>query len=71
MYLNAGEVIQFKENVGNNGIWDLKQKEEWNMSSLYYFDGVLVDKDAPGNIMYGYLGKAYGIPDEIINMAEL
>ena len=62
-------LMEFKENVGNNGIWDLKQKEEWNKSSLYYFDGVLVDKDAPGNIMYGYLGKAYGIPDDILYMA--
>lgn len=62
-------LMEFKKNVGNDGIWDLKQKEEWNNSSLYYFDGVLVDKDAPGNIMYGYLGKAYGIPDDILYAA--
>ena len=62
-------LMEFKEKVGNKGEWDLKQKEEWNASSLYYFNGELVDKDAPGNIMYGYMGKAYGIPDNVLYLA--
>lgn len=62
-------LTEFKENVENGGPWDLKQKDEWKNSSLYYFDGELVDKDAPGNIMYGYMGKAYGIPDDILYLA--
>ena len=60
---------EFKENVQNGGIWDLKQYEEWQQSSLYYFNGELVDKDAPGNIMYGYMGKIYGIPDGVLYLA--
>jgi len=63
------KLIEFKNNVGNNQIWDLKQKVEWQNSSLYYFDGELVDSDAPGNIMYGYMGKAYGIPDSVLYYA--
>lgn len=60
---------EFKEKVQNQGVWDLKQQEKWQQSSLYYFNGELVDSDAPGNIMYGYMGKAYGIPDAILYMA--
>ena len=52
------KLSEFKNNVQNKGIWDLKQKDDWQQSSLYYFDGELVDSDAPGNIMYGYMGKA-------------
>ena len=61
-------LFEFKQTVQNKGKWDLKQKEEWNKSSLYYFDGKIVDIDAPGNIMYGYLGKAYGFSDKMLYM---
>lgn len=44
----------------------MKQQDEWSQSSLYIFNGEIVDKDAPGNIMYGYMGKAYGIPDMVL-----
>ena len=64
-----GNLSEFKNKVGNNQIWDLKQKDEWQNSSLYYFNGELVDSDAPGNIMYGYMGKAYGIPDDVLYYA--
>ena len=59
----------FKEKVQNGGDWDLKQQERWQNSSLYYFNGELVDADAPGNIMYGYMGKAYGFPDDVLYYA--
>ncbi len=59
---------EFKNKVENCGEYDLKQYDEWNDSSLYYFNGKLVDCDAPGNIMYGYLGRAYGIPKWILKM---
>ena len=62
-------LMEFKRNVQNNGIWDLKQLERWNNSSLYCFNGNIVDADAPGNIMYGYMGKAYGIPDKVLYYA--
>lgn len=60
------KLMEFKANVENKGIWDLKQLPEWQQSSLYYFNGELVDNDAPGNIMYGYIGKAYGIPNDVL-----
>ena len=60
---------EFKNSVQNDGVWDLKQQEKWQNSSLYYFNGEIVDADAPGNIMYGYLGKAYGMPDNVLYYA--
>lgn len=57
---------EFRHNMENKGPWDLKQLPEWNNSSLYIFNGELVDRDAPGNIMYGYMGRTYGIPDTIL-----
>lgn len=36
---------------------------------MYVLNGELVDKDAPGNIMYGYMGKAYNIPEYILYLA--
>ncbi|MEG2823061.1 MAG: polymorphic toxin type 44 domain-containing protein [Lachnospiraceae bacterium] len=64
-----GRLPEFKENVQNRGPWDLKQNPAWSSSSAYIFNRELVDKDAPGNIMYGYMGKAYGIPDSILYLA--
>ena len=62
-----GYLEEFYNSVKNGAKWDLKQKSKWQQSSLYYFDGELVDSDAPGNIMYGYMGKAYGIPDSVLH----
>ena len=62
-------LMNFKQKVQNKGDWDLKQLDEWQQSSLYMFNGEIVDKDAPGNIMYGYMGKAYGIPDIVLYAA--
>lgn len=36
---------------------------------MYVLNGELVDKDAPGNIMYRYMGKAYNIPEYILYLA--
>ncbi len=65
----VANLMEFKENVQNGGPWDLKQLDEWNNSSLYIFDGEIVDRDAPGNIMYGYMGHTYGIPDSVLYYA--
>lgn len=61
-------LLEFYYNVKNDGPWDLKQHSEWQQSSLYYFNGELVDADAPGNIMFGYMGCAYGIPEMVLNL---
>ncbi len=62
-------LLEFKNNVQSGGPWDLKRLSEWDNSSLYIFDGRLVDRDAPGNIMYGYMGCAYGFPDWVLYYA--
>lgn len=63
-----GCLKEFYNSVKNGAKWDLKQKNEWQQSSLYYFEGELVDSDAPGNIMFGYMGKAYGIPNDVLHL---
>jgi len=57
---------EFKRNVETGGSWDLKQLPEWDNSSLYIFNGEIVDKDAPGNLLYGYMGTVYLIPPTIL-----
>jgi len=57
---------EYYSNVQNGGAWDLKQSSAWNNSSLHFFNGEIVDRDAPGNIMYGYMGISYCLPDIIL-----
>ncbi len=63
------KLLEFYHAVRNKGSLDLKQKAEWQQSSLYVFNGELVDRDAPGNILYGYVGKVYGFPDMVLSGA--
>ena len=47
----------------------MKNVDGWKAeTSMLVYDGELVDKDAPGNIMYGYMGKAYYISDVILQL---
>ena len=62
-------MFEFKDNVQSGGPWDLKRLGDWDNSSLYIFDGKLIDRDAPGNIMYGYMGYTYGFPDWVLYYA--
>lgn len=41
--------------VRNGSIVDLKN--QGGDENQYYFNGKIYRKDAPGNIIYGYLGK--------------
>lgn len=63
--INLGE---FKVLVQNKGELDLKNLPDWQHEHFIY-NGKIVDKDVPGNIMYGYLGKVMNIPDEILYMS--
>ena len=51
--------------VKSKGKMDLKSQPEWQHSAFIY-DGELVDKDALGNINYGYFGKHCNIPEIIM-----
>jgi hypothetical protein len=44
----------------------LKNQEPFKSKLLFLYNGEVVDKDALGNILYGYLGKCYRIPDNIL-----
>ena len=54
--------FSFRDKVRNNGDWDLKNQKSTIYASgtynNYLFDGEIVRGDAPGNINYGYVGKA-------------
>ena len=51
--------------VRNGAIYDLKNQPDWQHEHFIY-NGEIIDKDAPGNINYGYLGKVFGFPDIIL-----
>lgn len=48
--------------VKNKAPLDLKNVKGWKAKRFAY-NGELLDNDAPGNIMYGYLGKVFGFSD--------
>lgn len=53
---------EFKVKVQNMGEWDLKQKCP-DGNATYQFKDIIVQPQDIGNIHYGYVGKAMGIPD--------
>ncbi|MBQ7882098.1 MAG: LysM peptidoglycan-binding domain-containing protein, partial [Treponema sp.] len=52
----------FREKVRNKGDWDYKNQKgtvyESGKYNNYFFNGEIITGDAPGNINYGYVGKA-------------
>ena len=62
---NLITIQRFYELVRNKGPYDLKNLPDWQKEHFIY-NGEIINKDVPGNISYGYLGKAMEIPDEIL-----
>ncbi|EPY2275232.1 polymorphic toxin type 44 domain-containing protein, partial [Clostridium sporogenes] len=58
------DLYTFYELVRNKGTLDLKN-QGWT-DSVYIFNGEIIPGDAPGNILYGYMGKAFGYSDELL-----
>lgn len=58
------KLYKFYNLVKNNGMADLKN-QGWT-DSYYIFNGNTYRGDAPGNILYGQLGKAFGFSDELL-----
>ena len=56
----------FKNIVQNNGELDLKNLSAYQTNATYVFDGEIVDRDALGNITYGYFGRYLGIPTPVL-----
>ncbi|MBU5593396.1 hypothetical protein KQI89_16745 [Clostridium sp. MSJ-4] len=61
------KLYKFYNLVRNKGKLDLKN-QGWT-DAQYKFNGVIIPNDAPGNILYGYLGKAFGYSDELLKRA--
>ncbi|MDK0785060.1 polymorphic toxin type 44 domain-containing protein [Clostridium perfringens] len=60
----VANLAKFYNLVRNGSIVDLKN-QGWD-ENQYYFNGKIYRKDAPGNILYGYLGKVFGFTDELL-----
>lgn len=56
----------FKNVVNNNGELDLKNLSAYQTNATYVFDGEIVDRDALGNITYGYFGRYLGMPIQLL-----
>ncbi|MCI1959503.1 MAG: polymorphic toxin type 44 domain-containing protein [Clostridia bacterium] len=52
----------------NTILHDIKRKSGWQYDLQYYFDGMILDYDDPGNITYGVIAKAAGISDFISHL---
>ena len=63
---NAARYANFAWMVRPGGQYDLKSKAEWQGKEHYIYNGEILWYDDPGNILYGYLGKAMGFEDFIL-----
>lgn len=57
--------IWLYEQAKSGGPWDLKSKLEWNYNHFVYGD-MVIERDVPGNILFGYAGTALGIPRQLL-----
>jgi RHS repeat-associated protein len=62
-YLN---IFFFAKKVNTGGGWDFKDKERKDYRGHYWFNGDLIDAVEFGNIHYGYVGNAGGIPTSLL-----
>lgn len=46
---------------------DLKNKSPYKEISLFIYNGEIVSRDASGNILFGYLGEALGLSEEMLS----
>ena len=60
---NAARYADFAWMVRPGGQYDLKSKSEWQGKEHFIYNGKVIWYDDPGNILYGYLGKAMGFGD--------
>ena len=61
----------FYNKVKTGGDWDLKSKKKWKFkkNNKYYYDGMKLRHDDPGNIHFGYVGSVYFSIDELCSGA--
>lgn len=61
----VSNLLDFMDLVRNGSIMDLKNQPEWQHSACIY-DGEIVDRDALGNINYGFFGRHCNIPESVL-----
>ena len=60
-----GLMYTYFRNLVNNGKeYDIKEWDEFQAHGLFVYNGEVISRDALGNILYGYLGKACGFSDQ-------
>lgn len=67
IYPNQPPVIKmnnFINNVKENGPMDLKNIKEFQSTISY--NGIVMEPQDIGNFNYGYIGRAYGYPTEVL-----
>lgn len=52
------KTLKFVELVKNHGLYDIKRQSDW-LSDWYVYEGDIVRNDAPGNMLFGYVGKVF------------
>ena len=57
--------IEFKELVQSWSYYDIKRRYSWSYDLQYWFDGMLLESDDPGNMVYGVIAKAVGFYDVV------
>ncbi len=60
---NQGIADFYREQVTNNGPFDIKEWPEFRTHSFFLFNGEIVSRDVLGNILAGYLAKVCMLPD--------
>ena len=64
---SADRVLQ--DSWPDSGKYDLKSKPEWQGREHFIYEGEVVWFDEPGNMLYGYVGKALGFSDDTLRAA--
>ena len=66
-HVEVQKMEYFCKAVKTGGKWDLKSKKKWKFkrNNKYYYNGIELRADDPGNIHFGYVGSVY-LPVEVL-----
>lgn len=62
----VSKIIKFIVSVKSGSVTDIKLSPEWP-SRWYIYEGDIIRYDAPGNILFGYVGKLFGYDDKFLS----
>lgn len=64
--LSPRKLERFYNLVKDEAEYDLKRQPGWEEHPQFVYNGEVVDRDVPGNIGYGYLGRVFGYEDPLL-----